>query len=399
MKLKALDIISSKDCCGCEACANICPKMCITMKSNNEGFMYPIVDEDICIHCELCKKVCPALNTNQKYTTTPKKVYAAKNPNEVIRMQSSSGGLFYMLSEKIIKKGGVVFGVRFDNDFNTIHDYTETIDGLEKFRGSKYVQSKIGNCYITAKAFLDQGRDVLFSGTPCQIAGLRSYLRKEYLNLHCIEVVCHGVPSPLVFKHYIKTLEDKYNDCITQFKFRDKTNGWKAYEVVADFANGMQYRSAGHCDPFIRGFIYNLYIRRACTNCKFKGFTSGADITLGDFWGSERFGQKYNDNKGISLVCINTSRGLDLFRSIKSDITGLIESTLNDAVEYNPCLVSSIKKHSKESKFYRLYTKKDFDILVNELLYVSKFKNLLTKTTPYYIGIILRKIKHIIYRK
>ena len=399
MIIKTGDINLEKDCCGCNGCVQACPMQCISMETAEKGFSYPVVDMGRCIGCGLCERVCPVLNAKRVDIAEPLSVYAAKNPDEEIRMKSSSGGVFTMLAERTIRNGGVVFGARFDENWDVIHDYAETIDGIGKFQGSKYVQSRIDDCFKKAKQFLDTGREVLFSGTPCQIAGLRCFLRKNYVNLCCVEVVCHGVPSPLVFKHYIKSLEKKHGATLISFKFRDKANGWKAYEVVADFANAMQYRSIGSKDPFIRGFIYNLYIRSSCTDCKFKRFTSGADITLGDFWGSERFGQKYNDDKGVSLVCINTNRGLALFESIKSDITELIESTLKDAVEYNLCLVESVKKHPKESRFWRLFRQNDFEMLVKQVLYVSKFKFLLSKKIPYYLSVILHKLKSFIYQK
>ncbi len=389
-----LEIISISDCCGCEACTNICPQKCIALRPNSKGFLYPYVNTEKCIDCKLCERVCPVLNAKGKTIAEPLGVYAAKNPNEEIRMKSSSGGIFTMLAERTLNNGGVVFGVRFDENWDVIHDYIETIEGVEKFRGSKYVQSRIGDCFKKAKLFLDAGREVLFSGTPCQIAGLKRFLRKDYVNLLTVDIICHGVPSPLVFKHYIKSLEKKHGGTLTSFKFRDKANGWKAYEIVAEFGNGKEFRSLGKDNPFINGFIGNLFLRQSCTYCAFKNFKSGADITLGDFWGSERFGQEYNDNKGISLVSINTNKGLKTFGSVKLSIAGLIESSLADAVEYNPCLATSVKMHRNQRKFYRQYKKKEFEPLVKELLCESRLRKLLHETVPYYSGIIMDKIKN-----
>ena len=196
-----IDIKEKNNCCGCSACVQICPKQCISMAADNEGFLYPQVNSAICIDCGLCEKVCPVIN--QSAPREPLVVYAAKNNNEDIRLKSSSGGIFTLLAEKVIEEGGVVFGAKFDADWNVVHDYTETIEGLAAFRGSKYVQSIIGDNFKTAKQFLNNGRKVLFSGTPCQIAGLKKYLRKEYDNLLTVDVVCHGVPSPMVWRDYL----------------------------------------------------------------------------------------------------------------------------------------------------------------------------------------------------
>lgn len=196
-----INIKEKHNCCGCSACVQVCPKQCISMSADNEGFLYPQIDTAICIDCGLCEKVCPVINQNEP--REPLAVYAANNNNEDIRLKSSSGGIFTLLAEQIISEGGVVFGARFNENWEVVHDYTEAIEGLEPFRGSKYVQSIIGDNFIKAKQFLTDGRKVLFSGTPCQIAGLKKFLRKEYENLLTVEVVCHGVPSPMVWRDYL----------------------------------------------------------------------------------------------------------------------------------------------------------------------------------------------------
>ena len=237
-----IEIKDKKDCCGCQACVTVCTKHCIAMQADNEGFLYPIVDKSACTNCGLCEKVCPVINQSEPHK--PLKVYAAKNKNEDIRRQSSSGGIFTLLAEKVINEGGVVFGARFNENWNVVHSWTDTKEGIAALRGSKYVQSTIGNTYNEAREFLKQGRKVLFSGTPCQIAGLKKFLRKEYNNLLTVDVVCHGVPSPLVWRKYLEevreniraereagknTVSFSLNDLpvITGISFRDKTHGWK----------------------------------------------------------------------------------------------------------------------------------------------------------------------------
>ena len=202
-------IEKNQQCCGCSSCEQKCPQKCIRMIEDEQGFLYPYVNEKECIKCGLCKKVCPMINPCKLHD--PIASYAAWHDDEQIRNTSSSGGVFTALAERIIDVGGVVFGARFNDDWEVIHDYTETIYGLKAFRGSKYVQSKIGDSYIKAESFLKQNRKVLFTGTPCQIAGLKSYLHKDYNNLLSVEVICHGAPSPLVWRDYIRYINNIYS--------------------------------------------------------------------------------------------------------------------------------------------------------------------------------------------
>ena len=199
-----IEITDKSQCCGCTACASVCPKMCIAMKEDEEGFLYPEADASLCIGCGLCEKVCPVLH--QGDARKPLAVYAAKNRDENVRMASSSGGIFSLLAERVIDDGGVVFGARFDDNWEVIHDFAETKEKLVAFRGSKYVQSCMESCFVQAKRFLDGGRKVLFTGTSCQIAGLKNYLRKDYENLLAVDVVCHGVPSPEAWRKYVKEI-------------------------------------------------------------------------------------------------------------------------------------------------------------------------------------------------
>lgn len=243
-----INIEDKKECCGCSACVQRCPKQCIVMKEDEEGFLYPVVDKEVCIDCGLCEQVCPVLR--QREEREPLEVYAAFNKNEEVRMQSSSGGIFTALAEPIIKEGGVVFGARFNEDWEVVHDYVETVEGLSAFRGSKYVQSRIGCTFSQAEQFLKQGRKVLFSGTPCQIAGLKLFLRKEYENLLSVDFICHGVPSPGVWRQYLNEfivyqgnkkkisffpskpiILNSIRD-ISRIEFRNKRLGWKKYSFA-----------------------------------------------------------------------------------------------------------------------------------------------------------------------
>lgn len=239
-----INITRKEDCVGCNACTQICPKDCIVMTEDHQGFLYPKVDLSKCIDCHLCEKVCPVIN--QAQPCKPLSVYAADNPDMEVKMRSSSGGVFFALAKKVISEGGVVFGARFNEKWEVIHDYTETIEGLKVFQGSKYVQSRIGETFRQTRTFLKAGRKVLFSGTPCQIAGLKLFLRKEYANLISLDVVCHGVPSPLVWREYLAYVTrpegasvGKNTDfqsslsnqmpVITGINFRDKRLGWEKF--------------------------------------------------------------------------------------------------------------------------------------------------------------------------
>ena len=383
-----ISITRKQDCCGCNACAQICPKQCITMQEDDEGFLYPRVDTENCIDCHLCEKICPVSNhgTERK----PLKVYAAINKDEEVRKQSSSGGIFTALAEQVIKQGGVVFGARFDERWQVKHDYTETMEGLAAFRGSKYVQSQIGNSYQEAERFLKAGRKVLFSGTPCQIAGLRNYLRKEYDNLLTVDFICHGVPSPMVWRRYLKEEVarqcDRKNSVLSHpiheedvlvegISFRDKTMGWKKYSFALTLSttNGsgekIQFCS---CSPmtkneYLRGFMSNVYLRPSCYSCAFKKQKSGSDITLADFWNIGLYNKQLDDNHGLSLMLLNNSKGLCLVNDIRSEVA--FYSIPNYDINSNFALMNSVVASNKRSCFYDLYNTHDSLIgLIRDIL-------------------------------
>lgn len=374
-----IDIKEKHNCCGCSACVLVCPKQCISMSADNEGFLYPQVDGAICIDCGLCDKVCPVIN--QEEPREPLAVYAAKNNNEEIRLKSSSGGIFTLLAEQIIAEGGVVFGARFNESWEVVHDYTETIEGLEPFRGSKYVQSVIGDNFIKAKQFLKDGRKVLFSGTPCQIAGLKKFLRKEYENLLTVEVVCHGVPSPMVWRDYIdykrakravgkNTVSSSLNELpvIAGISFRDKTNGWKKFgfkisyaaskaaeNSVSKSADNTNYEITPFSeDLFMKGFLKNLYLRPSCYHCAARQGKSGADISIADYWGIQSIHPEIDDDKGTGLILINTKQGANYFNSIANQINSLT-SNYNNAIMQNPCIVKSVKEPNRRQQFWQNY--------------------------------------------
>lgn len=350
-----LAIKDKKDCCGCSACVQKCPKQCISLKEDNEGFIYPEVNKLRCIDCGLCEKVCPILHPGEP--RKPIKVYAAKNKNEEICRQSSSGGIFTLLAEQIIHEGGVVFGARFDEDWLVKHDYTDTVEGLAAFRGSKYIQSRIEDNYKKAETFLKQGRRVLFSGTPCQIVGLKRFLQKEYENLLTVDFVCHGVPSPQIWKQYLKETVvqmcknsnstgpiSKENAHVESISFRDKSLGWKKYSfsltLSATCSRGTK-NTVSLCEvfpknTFMKGFLTDIYLRPSCYHCMTRKGKSGSDIILGDFWGIDQIDPEYDYKMGCSLVFLNTQKSVHFCDNV---YIYKKEQTYMNAIQYNPSII------------------------------------------------------------
>ncbi len=396
-------ITDKKDCCGCHACVSVCARHSITMQEDNEGFLYPVVDTSTCTDCGLCEKVCPVIN--QDAPSKPLKVYAAKNRDEEIRRQSSSGGIFTPLAEAVIREGGVVFGAKFDKDWNVVHAWTDTIEGIADFRGSKYVQSTIGSTYTEAREFLKQGRLVLFSGTPCQIAGLKKFLRKEYDNLLTVDVVCHGVPSPLVWRKYLEEVREKLraervagkntvssslNDfpVITGISFRDKTQGWKKfgfrlrYAVSETAENLVSDSDTKHeydfLQPFpenifMKGFLKNLYLRPSCYACAARSGKSGSDISIADYWGVQNYYPEFDDDKGVGLVLVNTEKGKKAYEKINANS---IESTYEQGLKQNPCIELSVVKTKYVDEFWTNFESLNIQVIehVIECMKPSKLK-------------------------
>lgn len=300
------------ECTGCAACVNICPRKCINMGKKQYGFKYPEIITNQCIQCGLCEKVCPITNEIGYDKGASKiKYYAAINPNNTIRLRSSSGGAFYSLAKKVLEDyHGVVFGAMFDSSFKVIHGYIENYSELYKFMGSKYVQSEIGTCYQKAKEFLDSGRIVYFSGTPCQIAGLKAYLGKDWKTDKLIaqDIICHGVPSPDIWASYLKerTVSGKR---ISKVEFRAKDNGWKASNFKITYQDKSVYSKYNGEDEYMVPFLVNLNLRKSCYACKYKTLERDADITLADFWGIDNIDSEFDDDKGVSLVLTHSQKG------------------------------------------------------------------------------------------
>lgn len=411
-----ITILDKHNCCGCSACVQVCPKRCINFDEDDKGFRYPLVDKESCIECGLCTKVCPCINTNE--SVKPLNVYAAKNPDDKIRKNSSSGGIFTMLAEVIIKEKGVVFGACFDKKWNVVHDFTESIDGLRAFRGSKYIQSRIGETYKICKSFLKQGRLVLFSGTPCQIKGLKLFLRRDYDNLITIDFICHGVPSPGVFRWYLQEKLDNYASCnktkkklfkfqhvqrifpdevlmpkgvnIKEIRFRDKKEGWKKYSFVLDLElisskgnKNLVSLSSNVCEnPFLKGFCCDLYLRPSCHQCPTRNFKSGSDITIGDFWGQEYMFPEFDNDSGVSSIIIKTQRGRDIFNNLGPIFKDT--KSIDQVISYNSSLISSKPEPYLSHKFWKYSSKLSFEDCVKNACSLTILERIYLKLMTFF---------------
>lgn len=311
-------MVGKELCTGCAACVSVCPTEAIVMEHDPEGFLMPKILQDKCISCRKCDQVCPA---NKDVPPVRSHAFLVQSRDEEVRRRSSSGGAFSALAYLVLRQGGVVFGCAMADDcYSARHVSVENAEGLEKLRGSKYIQSEIGNTFVQAKQALEAGRCVLFSGTPCQIAGLHKYLgEKEYDKLLCVDLICHGTGSPWVWEKYLQELEMQYGAKAETVNFRDKRDGWVLFSLACQFANGQEYSSPVTRDLFLRGFVADLYLRRSCYHCKSQGERCQSDITLADFWGVERVVPELADGKGTSLSLVHTEKGREALYALAAD--------------------------------------------------------------------------------
>lgn len=341
-------ITDKKDCCGCGACSNVCLKKCIRMEYDDEGFLYPIIDKEKCIDCGLCEKVCPIINTNDKNINNID-VYGCTNKNQTILKESTSGGFFTELAKYVIKQNGVVFGVRFDENLNVIHTYIENENDIKYLRGSKYVQSNTKNSFKEVKQFLEEKKLVLYSGTPCQIAGLKCFLHKDYSNLITCDTVCQGVPSTKIFKAYTNHYEKKYNSKIVNFKFRDKQKGWINYNLLFEFANGKKKSILSHFSPYISSF-YNLHnIRKSCYYCKFRDLNSGSDFKMADFWKVSNNHKSNYNYFGVSHILVTSNKAKQIFEKLKNKFNWF-DSSYEEIIKLNETFTSIPKPLEEHEK-------------------------------------------------
>lgn len=342
-------------CYGCELCSKICPVDAITMTEDEEGFKYPLIDKDKCIKCGKCSNLCIYKNNEQKTDLTKIKVYAAQNKNKDILLNSTSGGVVDSITNFILEKKGYIVGVRYDDNMMPIYDIASTKKKADKFKGSKYVEAKTNDIYEKVKEQLDKQKYVAFVGSPCKIAALRKYLKKDYDKLYLIDIICHGVPSSKVFNEYIKYLESKYNKKIIDFKFRHKVDSWNKMFVKVSFEDGSTKEELANANNYNRAFLNNYILRPSCYNCEFAGNNGITDLTLGDYWGVEGVFPALNDDKGTSIIKLNSKKGLKLFKSIRKDFK-ITLSSYEDAYKKNhsePCLFTKKRVNFMEKIDYK----------------------------------------------
>lgn len=357
-------MIDKKDCTGCGACYNICPKNAITMQVDEEGFKYPVIDREKCINCKLCEKICPILNKVNTKMENPIGVIAAYTKNTNERIESSSGGIFYELANIVLSKNGAIVGAGYDDKFNVVHKIIYNKEDLKELQGSKYVQSDTKDTYKETKEILEKGIEVLYVGTPCQIAGLKSFLQKDYDNLYTCDLICHGVPSPKVWQKYLAEYNGKIQNCY----FRNKDNGWNCFSMKIVFENNKFKRFKMTKDDFIRLFLNNYTLRPSCYDCKFSKIPRVADISLGDFWGVEGKYPEFSDDKGTSLILVNSSIGNELIRQIMGNLYYKENCDLEYAIKCNPCICGSVKEPIKRKDFFSDLGNMKLKQLVNKYL-------------------------------
>lgn len=371
-----MHICDKAACTGCGACMNICPKNCIEIKNNKEGFKIPIIDEEKCIQCRLCVSHCPQNGSIRLKRHREPLVYAAYSKNTVQMLNSTSGGIFPLLAAQIIKEGGTVYGTCFTSGFEAEFKRIDTIESLTDLQGSKYVQSSVGLMYRNAKQDLEQGKKVLFSGTPCQIGGLYSFLEKDYDNLYTIDIVCRGVPSGKVLKEYISYCEKRENSELDYISFRHKEKKWQPMSfgtrMHLRFRNGNKYSKKPSKDLYYKTFLANIGMMESCYQCHFNGFPRVADITLGDFLGlgSLEKCKLYNPN-GISQVLLNSNKGSSLYDICAKKIQAE-KRTLNECCYFNLNLWLASKRNPNRERFFCELDKNGAEAAIKK--YVCGFK-------------------------
>lgn len=355
------------NCTGCNACASICPKKCIELKDMGEGFLFPVIDDTKCIQCHQCERACLILKEQKKSVRT--QAYAIKNIDETERKISASGGVFPLLAKYTLDKKGIVFGAAYDENFEVKHIALTDYSKLPLVQGAKYVQSIIGISFREAEMELKSGRKVLFSGTPCQCAGLKAFLGKEYENLLLVDVICHGVPSTKVWQTYIDYRSAKENSGIRPIRInmRSKTSGWSRYGYSTEFDYGYGHitRVRNSQDLFMKAFVGNICLRNSCSDCPAKGIERCTDFTLGDYWGVWDQHPEFDDNKGTSIVFIHSEKGKNVFRHLE-DKMEYIEVNVEEAYQENNSLVSSVIAHEKRQDFLEKITVENFEEKIRE---------------------------------
>lgn len=363
-----------KVCTGCAGCAAVCPVDAIAMRPDAEGFIHPQINPDICNDCHLCRQICPVnrksapvdASGNVNKRINPLRVFAAWNLDDHIRRESSSGGVFNVLANHILARDGAVVGAAFDDKLVVRHEIIEKSADLHRLRGSKYVQSEIApSLYRQVQNLLKQNHYVLFSGTPCQVASLRGFLREQYDHLFCCDLICHGVPSPLLFARYLQFNREQGNEII-KMCFRDKATGWKNFGIRHYLKSGGQKLLAMFDDPYMAAFHHDVVLRLSCYACNFKSVLRSSDLTIADFWGvAKKYPEYDRDDKGTSLVLVNTTKGQALLDACRSSLfLGLAD--LETAMAGNSMLIRSANCSTQRNAFYHDLNKMPFADIIRK---------------------------------
>jgi coenzyme F420-reducing hydrogenase beta subunit len=374
--------IGEKNCTGCTACASVCPCNAITMLEKTNGFQYPEVNQYLCVHCGKCIKVCPCLSKNSIRASLPR-VYAAKNLDDIVRQSSSSGGIFSIFAEEMLAGNGIIYGCELIDGKVAEHIRCEDINSLRKIRGSKYIQSSLQNSFAKVKLDLLANHNVLFVGTPCQVAGVKSFIGDNQ-RLLTVELLCHGVPSPGVYRKYIHEMEELFKSKVTDVFFRKKMDSWRNYVVCVEFLNGKFSYETFKDNPFMVAFLDNLCLRPSCYNCQFKNGTSGADFTLGDFWGIENICPALDDDKGTSIVLVHSQKGLEFFAKCASKMN-YCETDFEKSLIGNPTYFHSVLEPKMRGYFMKNYSRISIRKLVRK--YRKKSTNCAGVFSRFYMGI------------
>lgn len=365
-------------CCGCTACYNGCPVKAITMEPDIEGFLYPRIDEEKCVQCGLCEKICPVLNRECHEEMT--EGYIIRYKNAEIVEESTSGGAFTAFATFLLNNGYVVYGAGYDDDMQVVCKEALKLTDLKEMRGSKFVQSNLGNIFQTIKRQLKEDQKILFTGTPCQVAGLISYLGGKPENLICIDFVCRGVPSPGLWKNYVDMMEKTYGSKMVGARFKHKTYGYHGTTMKVDFANGKTWYGSGRVDPMMKAFVTEMASRPSCHICAFKGVERQSDVTMFDCYEFSRITGMRDDDKGYSSVFIHSKTGRALVDALGDDIFK-INVSIDELVTENGIMVSnSSRPHEKRNEFYRAVSLASIDKAINEVAPITRKDYIIEKS-------------------
>lgn len=371
-----IQINKPEECCGCTACLQICPRKCIEMREDAEGFLYPFVDKEQCINCDLCNDVCPVINSFEFHPV--KEAYAAYVIDNEMRLSSSSGGIFGVIAEAVIKRKGIVCAVRMSEDCKeAVFDIVSDSKSLISLQGSKYLQAYPDQVFLELKSELDKRTTVFFSGTPCQVNGFKLFLGDEYDNLITMDIICHGVPVPFLWGKYIGHLEGIYNSVVINVNFRDKSHGWRNFGLLSRFKNNKTHYSEFSMDPYMGMFLRNLCLRPSCYECGSKKYRM-ADITVGDFWGIDNVFIDPNVNLGVSSVIVRNDKGKEIFDEISA---GIVKTPViyEDIIKENSPEYMSVNRPLLREEFIRDIHSLDIKAVIKKYCMNSRAEVLITK--------------------